>query len=59
MVKIYSEKFLTGANLDGFSNIVTENYVSNDLINNAKVSEFDERNEIMSKELDKIRKNKY
>lgn len=59
MVKIYSEKFLTGANLDVFSNIVTENYVSNDLINNAKVSEFDERNEIMSKELDKIRKNKY
>ena len=42
MVKIYSEKFLTGANLDVFSNIVTENYVSNDLINNAKVSEFDE-----------------
>ncbi len=59
MVKIYSEKFLTGANLDVFSNIVTENYVSNDLINNAKVSEFDEQNEIMSKELDKIRKNKY
>ena len=39
------------AGLDGFSNIPTENYVNNDLINNAKVNEFDERNEIMTNEL--------
>lgn len=49
-------KSVTVAGLDGFSTIATENYVENDLINNAKVCEFDERNEIMSKELDKIRK---
>lgn len=42
------------AGLDGFSNIPTENYVLNDLINNAKENEFDERNEIMSEELKKI-----
>ena len=39
------------AGLDGFSNIPTENYVSNELINNAKENEFDERNQIMSEEL--------
>lgn len=49
-------KSVTFAGLDGFSNIATENYVSNDLINNAKVSEFDERNEIMSDELSRIQK---
>lgn len=42
------------AGLDGFSNVRTENYVSNDLINIAKESEFDERNEIMSTELTKF-----
>ena len=42
------------AGLDGFSNIPTENYVNNDLINNAKVNEFDERNAIMTNELNKI-----
>ena len=42
------------AGLDGFSNIATENYVSNELINNAKVNEFDERNQIMSEELKKL-----
>ena len=44
------------AGLDGFSNIPTENYVSNNLINNAKENEFDERNIIMSGELKKINK---
>ena len=44
------------AGLDGFSNIPSENYFDNKLINNAKVSEFDERNEIMSEELSKISK---
>ena len=39
------------AGLDGFSTIPTENYVSNDLINNARENEFDERNQIMSEEL--------
>ena len=41
------------AGLDGFSNIPTENYVNNDLINNAKVNELDERNEIMTNEINK------
>ena len=45
------------ARLDGFSNIQTENYVSSDLINNARENEFDERNYIMSEELKKISKN--
>ena len=49
-------KSVTIAGLDGFSNIATENYVENDLINNAKVSEFDERNEIMTEELLRIQK---
>lgn len=49
-------KSVTIAGLDGFSNIATENYVSNNLINNAKVNEFDERNEIMSEELSKFEK---
>ena len=42
------------AGLDGFSSIPTKNYISNDLINNAKEGEFDERNKIMSEELKKI-----
>lgn len=42
------------AGLDGFSPIATQNYVSDDMINNAKVNEFDERNEIMSEELSKF-----
>ena len=45
------------AGLDGFSNVQTENYVSSDLINNARENEFDERNEIMSEELKEISKN--
>ena len=45
------------AGLDGFSNIPTENYVTNDLINVARENEFDERNEIMSEELKKISEN--
>jgi 4-hydroxy 2-oxovalerate aldolase len=45
------------AGLDGFSNVQTENYVSSDLINNAKESEFYERNFIMSEELNKFAKN--
>lgn len=44
------------AGLDGFSPIASENYVCNELINNAKVNEFDERNKIMSEELEKISK---
>lgn len=42
------------AGLDGFSNVPTENYVSNDLINTAKENEFDERNLIMSEELKEL-----
>lgn len=42
------------AGLDGFSPIAAENYVSENLINNAKVSEFDERNDIMSEEISKL-----
>lgn len=45
------------AGLDGFSSIPTENYVTSDLINNARENEFDERNEIMSEELKKFNKN--
>ena len=37
------------AGLDGFHNIQTENYVSNELINNAKECDIDERNIIMTK----------
>ncbi len=44
------------AGLDGFSNVQTENYVTSDLINHARENEFDERNEIMSKELKILRK---
>lgn len=44
------------AGLDGFSNVASENYISGDLINNAKESEFDERNQIMSQELSRISK---
>ena len=44
------------AGLDGFSNVQTENYVSSELINNARENEFDERNEIMSKELKELSK---
>ena len=47
-------KSVSIAGLDGFSPVAVENYVSDDLINNAKVSEFDERNEIMSEELAKL-----
>lgn len=49
------EVFIAG--LDGFSNIPTENYVSNELINNARENEFDERNTIMSDELIKFARN--
>ena len=42
------------AGLDGFSNVPSENYVENSLINNAKVDEFDKRNEIMAIELKKV-----
>jgi len=47
------------AGLDGFSPIASENYVSDDMINNAKeaeLSEFDERNEIMRTELQNFQK---
>ena len=47
-------KSVTIAGLDGFSTIPTENYVANEMINNAKVSEFDERNNIMSEELSSL-----
>ncbi len=47
-------KSVTIAGLDGFSPVATENYVSDDMINNAKVSEFDERNDIMSEEISKL-----
>ncbi len=47
-------KSVSIAGLDGFSPIATENYVSENLINNAKVSEFDERNDIMSEEISKF-----
>ena len=53
LIKI-SVKSLTIKGLDSFSNIITKNYVSNDLINIAKLSEIDERNEIMSEELSKF-----
>lgn len=45
------------AGLDGFSSIQSENYVSNNMINNAKENELDERNEIMSEELRQISEN--
>lgn len=48
------------AGLDGFSSIATENYVNDNLINNAKVNEFDEcdeRNEIMKKQIEEYSKN--
>lgn len=49
-------KSVTMAGLDGFSPVATDNYVSDDLINNAKVNEFDERNDIMSEEISKLSK---
>ena len=55
LVKVGINK-LNIAGLDGFSNIQTENYVSNELINNAREAEFDERNLIMSHELQKFSK---
>lgn len=55
LIKIGVKK-VSIAGLDGFSNIATENYVSNELINNARVNEFDERNEIMSEELMELSK---
>ncbi|SUW04882.1 aldolase catalytic domain-containing protein [Brachyspira pilosicoli] len=39
------------AGLDGFSNIAVNNYVTEDLINNAKLNEFDDRNTVMSNQL--------
>ena len=39
------------AGLDGFSNIATENYVNDNLINNTQVNEYDERNEIMKSQI--------
>ena len=45
------------AGLDGFSSIQTENYISNDLINNARENELDERNLIMSQELQNLSAN--
>ena len=54
LLKSIGIKEVSIAGLDGFSNIPTENYVSNDLINNARENEFDERNEIMSEELKKV-----
>ena len=48
------EVFIAG--LDGFSPIPTENYVSSELINNGRESEFDKRNDIMSEELEKFSK---
>lgn len=44
------------AGLDGFSSIQTENYISNELINNARENELDERNLIMSQELQNLSK---
>ncbi|MEI0532261.1 aldolase catalytic domain-containing protein [Brachyspira pilosicoli] len=45
------------AGLDGFTNIAANNYVSEDLINNAKLNEFDDRNKVMSDELQSLSKN--
>ncbi len=57
LLKLFTKigiKSLAIAGLDGFSPVAAENYVSEDLINNAKLSEFDERNKIMSEELEKF-----
>ena len=50
-------KSVSIAGLDGFNTVATENYVSDDLINTAKVNEIDERNDIMSEELSKMSEN--
>ena len=50
-------KSVSIAGLDGFNTVATENYVSDDLINTAKVNEIDERNDIMSEELYKMSEN--
>lgn len=47
-------KYVSIAGFDGFSPVATDNYVSNDLINNARLSEFDERNDVMSEEIGKL-----
>ncbi len=47
-------KSVSIAGLDGFSPIAADNYVSDAMINNSKVSEFDERNDIMSEEISKL-----
>ncbi len=49
-----SVKSINIAGLDGFSSVPSENYVENSFINNAKVDEFDKRNEIMAAELKKV-----
>ena len=50
-------KKVTFAGLDGFNTKTTENYISNEFVNNGKEGEeFDERNQIMSEELQKFAK---
>ncbi len=53
LIKINIES-VSIAGFDGFSPVATDNYVSDDLINNAKLSEFDERNDVMSEEIGKL-----
>ena len=50
-------KKVTFAGLDGFNTKTTENYISNEFVNNGKEGEeFDERNQIMSEEWQKFAK---
>lgn len=60
LLKIFEKiniKNVNIAGLDGFSNLQSENYVDKKMINNAKLGEFDERNQVMSLELSKLNKN--
>ena len=44
------------AGLDGFSPVMTQNYASDDLINNSKIDDAEKKNSVMSEELSKYAK---
>jgi len=59
LLKLLAEigiKKVNFAGFDGFSTTQSENYANYEMINNAKIEEFDKRNEIMSEELKSFKK---
>lgn len=49
-------KSINIAGLDGFSTVANENYFSAELVNNSKLGDIDERNEVMKAEIRKVSK---